>query len=193
MSVIGKARTAKIGTTTARAKRSSGVKRHMTEFALALTLLGVSAPPALAGLRPVETRVASSLRLADRSGSVVDLQSLKGQVVLVNFWATYCRPCREEMPSMEKLKARMKGKAFSVLAVDVEEDEADVSRFLKQVPVTFPILFDRDGATMDAWKGFALPTTYLIDKQGRARYVAVGGLDWNGDAAVKLVEQLLRE
>ena len=98
-------------------------------------------------------------------------------MVLINFWATWCPPCRREMPSMERLSQALKGEAFAVLAVDVGEDADTIQAFTSQLDTTptFPILLDTRSHAMQAWKVAGLPTTFLVDKQGRIVASAIGG------------------
>lgn len=92
---------------------------------------------------------------------------------------------------MERLQQRMKGKPFAILAVDVGEQNADVQAFMKQVPVTFPVLMDRDARHFKAWKAYALPSSFVVDAQGRVRYVIFGGTEWDEpDALGKLMALL---
>jgi thiol-disulfide isomerase/thioredoxin len=114
-------------------------------------------------------------------------------VVLVNFWATWCEPCREEMPSIEKLRARLAGRPFDVLAVNYVESPEKVSDFLKRENITLPVLLDRDQQAAEAWNAKGLPMTFLVDAGGRVRYWAFGEMDWSGGEALKIVEQLVAE
>ena len=134
------------------------------------------------------------LRLLDLNKARVDLKKLKGQVVLVNFWASWCPPCVHEMPSMQKLQHRFAAKGFTILGVNMAEDEKTVQHFLKaKVDVQFPILFDKDGAALKRWGVFAFPTSYVIDKKGNIRYAIFGGVDWEQKSIVNKIARLLKE
>lgn len=134
------------------------------------------------------------LALKNLQNKTIDISSLKGQVVLVNFWASWCPPCVHEMPSMQRLQNRFFTKGFTILGVNMAEDEKTVNDFLKtKVNVQFPILFDSDGASLKSWGVFAFPTSYLIDKKGKIRYAIFGGVDWEQESIVEKVTQLLRE
>ena len=133
------------------------------------------------------------LAAASLDGRKVDLRDLEGRVVLVNFWATWCEPCRDEMPSIEKLRAHLRGRPFDVLAVNYGESPEKVSAFLKREGITLPVVLDRDQQVGDAWKAKGLPMTFLVDAGGRVRYWAFGEMDWNAAEALALVEQLVAE
>lgn len=126
------------------------------------------------------------------TGETVNLASLKGKVVLVNFWATWCEPCRDEMPSIERLRRSLASEPFEVLAVNLAEPVTRIESFLAQLPLSFPILRDPDMQTARAWKARVLPSTYLLDATGRIRYVHLGDLDWSGKAVRARVSELLR-
>ena len=136
---------------------------------------------------------APALKLKDLDGRTHDLVQLRGRVVLINFWATWCPPCRREMPSMERLSQTLKGEAFSVLAVDVGEDADTIDAFTAQLDatLTFPILLDTRSRTLQAWKVAGLPTTFLVDRQGRIVASAIGGREFDHPEIVKAIRELL--
>ena len=131
-----------------------------------------------------------ALKLADADGRERSLAEWRGKTVVVNFWATWCEPCREEMPSLERLKERLAGKGFDVLAVNVGESPERVARFTREVPVTFPIVYDKDSAVAKTWKVRGYPTSYVLGPDGRIRYYFVGELDWASDEVVRAIEAL---
>jgi thiol-disulfide isomerase/thioredoxin len=112
--------------------------------------------------------------------------------VLVNFWATWCEPCRAEMPSIDRLRSSLKGKPFQVLAVNLAEPLSRIEKFVDSMPLGFPLLRDRDGAAGKAWKAKLLPASFLIGRDGRIRYVAYGELDWSSDSVRARVAELLQ-
>ena len=131
------------------------------------------------------------LVLKDLNGKTHDLKQYRGKVVLINFWATWCPPCRAEMPSMQRLKTKMAGKPFVILAVDMGETEAEVKAFLPQVKTDFTVLMDKDGRALKAWKVFAFPTSYLVDPQGKIRYGLYGAREWDAPDKAQKITQLM--
>lgn len=130
--------------------------------------------------------------LTDLEGKVWTLATLRGKPVLLNFWASWCEPCRTEMPSLELLATRHERAGLTVLAVNYREALPAVQRFLDVQPVSLPILLDREGDTTAAWTPRVFPTTVLIDRSGMPRHQVMGGLDWLGaDAAALLLPLLL--
>lgn len=134
-----------------------------------------------------------ALELDSIGGPPVRLGALSGQVILLNFWATWCPPCVEEIPSLGRLQARFAQRPFQVLSVDVGESREAVEAFLRRVPARFPVLLDPQGSTVKAWDIRAFPTTFLLDARGRIRYAYFGGLEWDRPEVVATVEALLRE
>jgi thiol-disulfide isomerase/thioredoxin len=132
-----------------------------------------------------------ALALRDVSGAPQDLARHRGKVVLVNFWATWCEPCREEMPSIQRLRERLSGKPFVVLAVNVDEPEARVRRFLEETRFDLPVLFDPGKTATRAWGVRVMPTTFVVGPDGRIRYRLLGDIDWSADAVVSTLSQLM--
>ncbi|VAW80631.1 Cytochrome c-type biogenesis protein ResA [hydrothermal vent metagenome] len=137
--------------------------------------------------------IAPDFSLKDMDDKPYTLSSLRGKVVMVNFWATWCPPCREEIPSMEAVYQALREKGFIVLAINQWETPDHVFSFMGQLEVypTFPILFDSDSSVSDAFGVKGLPTTVLIDKHGRVVYRAVGGRNFNHTEVRALIQQLL--
>jgi thiol-disulfide isomerase/thioredoxin len=112
--------------------------------------------------------------------------------VLINFWATWCEPCRDEMPSMQRLKHKLAGKPFVVLAVNVGEFEARIEDFLRKLSLDFTVLRDHSSATMKAWRVKGLPASFVIGPDGRIRYSFTGEFEWTDDKVVKALTDLMR-
>lgn len=129
--------------------------------------------------------------LNDIDGKAHDLSSYHGKVVLVNFWATWCEPCRQELPSIQRLREKLAGKPFVVFAVNVDEPEARIRTFLKQTNLNVPVLVDADKKATRSWDVRVLPVTFILDKHGRVRYRLVGDLDWADAAVVGTISELL--
>ena len=127
------------------------------------------------------------LALQDLQGKPHSLEDYRGHVVLVQFWATYCTPCRKEMPSMNKLMIKMGDVPFKILAVNMAESKSEVSNFVNEVKPDFTILMDDSGDAIGAWRVFAAPSNFIVDPQGQIRYTLYGGVEWDSN---ELVEQL---
>jgi len=132
-----------------------------------------------------------ALRLQDLEGRAHALEAYRGKVVLVNFWATWCEPCKEEMPSIEKLRRSLADRPFAVLAVNLAEPEPRIRAFLEKVPLGFPVLLDRDATAAKAWKARMLPATYILGPDGRIRYSYIGELDWSREPVQRQIAELL--
>lgn len=131
--------------------------------------------------------------LEDMDGKKHHLSDLRGKVVLVNFWATWCPPCKREMPSIERLSHILKGTNFEIIAVNVAESLDTVFSFtgsLDPIP-TFPIVFDTDSRVLKAWPVIGLPTTFILDKQGRIAYRVVGGRDFDDPVILAQIRGLI--
>lgn len=136
-------------------------------------------------------RPAPDAPMTDLDGKVWSLADLKGRPVILNFWATWCEPCRAEMPSLELLAQRHAGDGLVVLAVNFKESRSTVERFLKTASLRLPIIVDATGAAASAWAVRVLPSTVLIDRRARPRGVVLGELNWADAVARSLVEPLL--
>ncbi len=137
-------------------------------------------------------KAAPPLKLADLVGREWTLGELQGRVVLVNFWATWCEPCRAELPSLNALARQHGAQRLQVLGVNYQETEARVRRFMETTPVEFPVLLDRDGAVVRQWTRRIFPTTVVVDSRGRPRAVVTGEYDWTSQDAKDLLAPYLR-
>ena len=164
-------------------------------YAVPLATRAADLPPLAYSLTLQTPKPAPALTLKDLDGRTHDLARLRGRVVLINFWATWCPPCRREMPSMERLSQALQGEAFSVLAVDVGEDADTIDAFTAQLDATptFPVLLDTRSRTLQAWKVAGLPTTFLVDKRGRIVASAIGGREFDHPEIIRAINELLRK
>lgn len=126
-------------------------------------------------------------------GAPFRLSDLRGKVVFLNFWATWCGPCRLEMPSMERLHQKMKDRPFAMVAVNLQEPRVLVKKFVQDLKLTFTILMDPEGEIAGVYAAQNLPLTYIIDKKGNITRRALGPREWDGPAAVRLMEELMAE
>ncbi|KZY60751.1 redoxin [Oleiphilus sp. HI0071] len=136
---------------------------------------------------------APDFTLKSNDGSNVRLEDLRGEVVMLNFWASWCGPCRQEMPLMDDIYEKYQKFGFTILAVNVDEDSADADRFLDAVPVTFPILYDNESRISELYGVDAMPTTIMIDREGNARFLHRGYKPGYEDDYLKQVKKLIRE
>lgn len=136
-------------------------------------------------------RATPALTLPAWEGPAVSLAAGRGQVLVVNFWASWCEPCRAEMPSLELLATRHEAQGLRVLAVNFRETDGAVGRFLEQTAFSLPVLRDRDGAAAQAFGVRVFPSTVAIGRDGRAAFTVVGEVDWTGAAARRWLAPLL--
>lgn len=128
-------------------------------------------------------KLAPDFTLIDRQGKTWTLSELTGQVVFVNFWATWCAPCREEMPSMERLYRQLPAHKFKMLAILSRDEPAFADTLAAKLAVTFPILIDPDNKAGQAYGLTGVPETYIIDKQGVLREKFLGPVQWDSPVA----------
>lgn len=164
-------------------------RRFLASLGLLLTLPSLRAQGL--GMTPIPAAPpAPTLRLKDSDDQMVDLTQFQGRVVLVNFWATWCPPCRTEFPSLGRVRERFPRDHFEVIAVNVGEEAETVFSFTGDTG--FPVVYDTDAQTMAAWGVRGLPTTFLVDRQGRLAYRATGGREFDAADIVALIEPLLK-
>jgi thiol-disulfide isomerase/thioredoxin len=131
--------------------------------------IALQAAPAWAG--SAMNAAAPAFELPTRAGGHIGLDALRGQVVMINFWASWCGPCRQEFPILEQMYRKYGPMGFSLIAVNVESDPADSERFLAKMPVSFPIAYDAGNVVSDAYGVSAMPTTLIIDRKGKVRWM----------------------
>ena len=150
--------------------------------------------PLFAGLAVTHERSASEapdFTLRTPEGGTLALSGLRGRVVFLNFWATWCAPCRIEMPEMERLHREFKDRGLLILAVDLDESPKLVAKFMQEFRLSFPALLDSDSRVASRYRLQGLPTTILIDRQGRTVGRAVGPREWAGPEGRALIRSLL--
>ncbi len=136
---------------------------------------------------------APDFSLESRNGGTVSLSDFDGEVVMINFWASWCPPCLQEMPHLEALHRRYSDFGFTLLGVNVEDDDRAAERWLAQRPVSFEILFDRNNDVSKLYEVIAMPTTVIIDRQGRLRYVHHGYQPGYEEKYQAQIRELVRE
>jgi peroxiredoxin len=143
-------------------------------------------------LKPKVRMEAPAFTLPDINGGRRSISDFKGKIILLNFWATWCPNCREEMPSLEKLWERFKSNGIVVIAV-AEDGRGEVASFARKLGLTFPILLDREGVVRKDYEVTALPMTYLIGRDGKISGRMYGSREWAGEKADLLMEFLLQQ
>ena len=144
-------------------------------------------------IRPARPKQASDFTVSLLGGETLKLVSQRGKPVLVNFWATWCAPCREEMPAMERLYLKHRERGFVLLAVSVDSDRALIKPFLERYKLTFPVALDARMDLANAYGVRALPASFLIDRNGYLTALALGPRPWDNRAAHTLVEGMLAQ
>lgn len=146
------------------------------------------------GLTPLPERPpAPAFDLQGPDGESVSLADFRGRPVIVNFWATWCPPCREEMPSMQRAWEQVRPEGIELIAVNVGEDAATIAQFTASHPVGFPLPMDVDMTVVQSWPVKGLPTTFVVDAEGRLAYRAEGEREWDAPALLDQVRALKRE
>jgi len=136
---------------------------------------------------------APDFTLKSASGKNLKLSEHRGEVVLLNFWASWCGPCRKEMPYLEQIQEKYADYGFTVMGVNVEEDSSKAKKMLKDIPVSFPILYDTSNSVSKAYKVSAMPTTVIIDRDGNMRYLHKGYKGGDEATYKQWVKKLIRE
>jgi thiol-disulfide isomerase/thioredoxin len=155
----------------------------------ALAAAALLALPTLA----VTPSAAPNFELAAMAGKSVNLSQYRGQVVMINFWATWCGPCRQEMPLLEQLYKKYRPMGFTMLGVNVEPDSTGAVEWLKATPVTFPILFDTDSKVSKLYAVSGMPSTVIVDRKGQVRFLHRGYKPGDENAYLDQIRALVRE
>ena len=155
---------------------------------LSLTANIITADQTITAL--TDKKPAVNFKLPDMDGNFHQLSDYKGKPVIINFWATWCPPCREELPSMNRGWEKIKSEGIAMIAINVGEDEDTIFAFTGDYPIDFTILLDQSGDVINQWPIKGLPTTFVIDTNGNIVYRAIGGREWDSDKLLNLVRAL---
>lgn len=146
------------------------------------------------GLQPLKEGTESvDFELEDLTGATRRLSDFRGKVVFLNFWATWCGPCRFEMPSMEKLYQRLKDKGLEIIAVNLQEDSSSVRQFVDEYGLSFPVLLDTTGRIGATYGARSIPTTYIVDREGFVFAGTIGTREWDTEDYLRFFEKLLAD
>src|SRR5262249_35875933 len=159
-------------------------------FALSL-IVAFAFPAAAQPLKAWKGGATPALELEDVQGKTHRLSEYRGKVVLLNFWATWCTPCREEMPSMASLQESLRGRPFAVLAVNVGEGPGPAGGSGEKLGPAFPLLLARDMKPPRGWNARVLPASFVIGPDGKVAYSYLGAIDWNAPEVRKAIERLM--
>jgi peroxiredoxin len=143
---------------------------------------------------PQEECLAPGFTLSDLTGKPVSLSDYKGKVVLLNIWATWCGPCKREIPSLDKLYQLKKNKGFEILAVSVDRTStSSVASFVSNYQMSFPVLHDTRGEVARKYRANAIPKSFLLDREGVIRWLVAGSIDWNDPSVSSRIDRLLSQ
>jgi thiol-disulfide isomerase/thioredoxin len=159
---------------------------------LAVLLAAVAYAATASSAAPAPT-AAPDFALPARDGGELRLSDLKGQVVMINFWATWCGPCRQEMPLLEQLQAKYEPLGFTLVGVNVEPDSAAATKWLSNVPVSFPVLFDTGNSVAERFGVEGMPSSVFVDREGRVRHVHRGYRPGDEAQYADLIRSLVKE
>ena len=170
------------------------VKSQITRFAVrTAAVLLVALPAALTSASISKSGPAPQFSLAARGGKTINLAQYKGQVVMINFWATWCGPCRQEMPLLESIYKKYNKMGFTLLGVNVEPDSKPAEDWLKATPVSFPILFDTKSEVSKMYEVSGMPSTVIVDRKGNVRVIHHGYKPGDENEYQDNIRKLVRE
>jgi len=170
------------------------MRKTMSTLLRSVAMSALLAAPVVAGNATGGAAApAAEFSLKSRAGEAVSLSGLRGQVVLINFWATWCGPCRKEMPLLEQIQKKYAPLGFTMLGVNVEEDTRLMDTFLKDVPVSFPILLDPANGVSKLYNVSAMPSTVIVDRKGNVRFIHQGYKPGDESKYQDMIRQLIRE
>ncbi len=134
---------------------------------------------------------AAQFQLPDLDGNIHRLQDYRGKPIIINFWASWCPPCREELPSMNRAWKKIKGEV-AMIAINIGEDEATIKRFMQDYTIDFQVLLDKNVSSMQMWPISGLPTTFVVSPDGNIHYQAVGEREWDNEELLQKVKYLIK-
>lgn len=158
--------------------------------ALLFSSLALAETPLPKGVITQDGRVAPALKLVDLNGNAFDLNTKRGKWVFVHFWATWCGPCRREMPLINEVMTKLRDSNLEFVLVNTAETEDTVFEFIGIAAPEMVPLMDADGLATEAWQPRGLPSTYFVDPQGKLKYLALGGRPWNKPEYVEFLQHL---
>ncbi len=161
------------------------------QFLAALSVAFATVAPAADTLTPWTGGATPPLAVKDIEGREWRLDHLGGRTVLVNFWATWCAPCVQEMPSLQRLRDRFAARGFEVIGINLEENAARIRPFLARYAVSFPVVRDHDGSVRSRWNVRIYPSSFVIGPDGRIALAAIGELDWDDPAVIARVQSVI--
>jgi thiol-disulfide isomerase/thioredoxin len=144
------------------------------------------------GIRVYETGSATNFTLKDTEGETFMLETTRGKWVFLHFWASWCGPCRKEMPAIQRMSELIQDDRLAIVMINTAENEDTIFSFLGETGTELDSLMDRDGLVTEAWQPRGLPTTFLIDPNGRVRYQAIGGREWDTALYTGFIRKLLK-
>ncbi len=171
------------------------VRRHLLASIAICALAALAATP-LSLAVPVAAgaaKAAPDVQLTMRDGKKVMLSQLRGQVVMINFWATWCGPCRKEMPLLDAMYRKYKAMGFTLVGVNVEPDSKEAQAYLRDVPVSFPIAFDNDSKLTKVFDVQGMPSSVIIDRRGNSRVVHKGYRPGDENEYLDNIRALIKE
>ena len=145
------------------------------------------------GIITVDGKDAPELVLKDVNGEIWDLTKSRGKWVFVHFWASWCGPCRKEMPTIQAIASEFKDSGLSIVLVNTSEDEDTIFDFLSTVAPDMNTLLDSDGKVTERWQPRGLPSTYFVDPEGKLRYIALGGRPWDKGEYLGFLKGLIKQ
>ncbi len=166
----------------------------ITLFSLSnLSFAGDNLPKPPKGILKLDAYAAPAMSLTDIDGEKFTLEQTKGHWVFVHFWASWCGPCRKEMPAIQKMWRKLEKQGLKIVLINTSEDEDTIFSFLSVYAPDIRALMDKDGQVTEKWKPRGLPATYLVDKKGKVRYQALGGREWDTKTYLDFLRQLIQK